>query len=1088
MSHSPTTALSGVAPERWRDLRAVLFDLDGVLTPTAEVHQAAWRETFVGFFAAIGRDDALSGDDYLRLVDGKPRYDGVASVLDDRGLSLPLGTPEDAPGWDTVCAIGNVKNRAFTTILERDGVAPYPGSVAFLDAVVDAGLEVAVVSSSRNAPAVLRAAGLSHRFSLVLDGEAAARRSLPGKPAPDTYLAAAAELGWLPSQCAVVEDALSGVASGAAGGFGLVLGVARDQPRQALLDAGATAAVDDLGDIDLDLSGAPEDAWSLTTAGEAAPTEEDATVYSLGNGFVGLRWQGPGAVAPGEGTFVNGLHETWPITYPENSYGQAEAGQSMIAAPDARAFRLYVDEEALELGRTEVDHSHTRLDFRDGTLTSHVVWRTAQGSRVEVRVRQLVSFEERHLAVLDYQVRPLDSRATIHLVSGVAAPHGGDQVPTPEESDAATAPIDDPRKSDAVATDALQPVRSRAGEGTYTLGFRVKDSGMTLGVGTAHVVRFPEGASERGEVTHSNGEGAYTSVNVDLEPGEALRVSKYVTYHSSRRQPVEEMIERAQRSVGTALSLGYDRIVTAQQGWAERFWDRSDVVLSPTQPGLQRAVRWNLWQLAQAAARADGLGISAKGVSGNGYSGHYFWDTEVFVVPFLNYTTPQWARNALRARVTMLPKARERARVLNEEGALFAWRTINGDEASAYFPAGTAQYHINADISSAVFHYLMATKDRGFLTRGGAQILVETARLWMSLGFWRSNAAGRAFHLHGVTGPDEYTALVNDNLYTNVSAAFNLEVAAKALALLEREEPAAHAALVAELGILPGEPEAWLGAAQGMHIGFDESLGVHAQDADFLDKEVWDVPGTPREKHPLLLHFHPLVLYRFQVLKQADSVLALWLHSSRFTAGQKRADFEYYDPLTTGDSTLSATVQSIVAAEVGYAELALEYFEHALHVDLDNLHGNTSDGVHVASTGGVWAALVNGFGGLRDDQGSWSFDPRLPASWPSLSFCLTWRGTRVRFTLTAESLEASIADPGEGAPVSFEVRGTEYSLTQENPMLRVELDGQGPVLPGRPSFEHVTTLQRRDGSRLGPEHGPEHTAGSPAAGDLPDDD
>jgi alpha,alpha-trehalose phosphorylase len=1069
VSPSPTDAVSGALPQRWRDLRAVLFDLDGVLTPTAEVHRAAWSETFAAFFAAIGRQDALSPGDYLRLVDGKPRYDGVASVLHDRGLSLPQGTAEDAPGWDTVCAVGNAKNAAFTRILERDGVEPYPGSIAFLDAVVDAGLEVAVVSSSRNAPAVLRAAGLEHRFSLVLDGATAARRALPGKPAPDTYLAAAAELGWLPAQCAVVEDALSGVAAGAAGGFGLVLGVARDLPPQELLAAGATAVVLDLGEVDLDAAGSPQDAWSLSTTGEAAPSAEDATVYSLGNGFVGLRWQGPGAVAPGEGTFVNGLHETWPITYPENSYGQAEAGQSMIAAPDARAFRLYVDEEALELGRTEVDHADTRLDFRDGTLTSHVVWRTAQGTRVEVRVRQLVSFEERHLVVLDYQVRPLDSRASIHLVSGVALPNTGEHVPTPEQADAAATPIDDPRKSERVEAGALQPMASRPGPTSHILGYRVRDSGMTLGVGTAHVVRFPEGEHGRGTVRHDNGEGAFTSVSVDLEAGEALRVSKFVTYHSSRRQPVSEMIERAERSVSNALILGYDRLSQAQRDWAERFWDRSDVGLSPAQPGLQRAVRWNLWQLAQASARADGLGISAKGVSGNGYSGHYFWDTEVFVVPFLNYTTPQWARNALRARVTMLPKARDRARVLNEDGALFAWRTINGDEASAYFPAGTAQYHINADISAAVFHYLKATADEGFLLRGGAQILVETARLWMSLGFWRSNAAGRAFHLHGVTGPDEYTALVNDNLYTNVSAAFNLEVAAKALDLVRRERPAAYEALVHELALKPGEPEAWLEAAAGMHIGYDESLGVHAQDADFLEKEVWDVPGTPRDRHPLLLHFHPLVLYRFQVLKQADAVLALWLHSSRFTAEQKRADFEYYDPLTTGDSTLSATVQSIVAAEVGYAELALEYFEHALHVDLDNLHGNTADGVHVASTGGVWAALVNGFGGLRDDDGAWSFDPRLPASWPSLSFCLTRLGTRVRFTLTATALEARVVEAERGLAVDFSVRGSAFTVTPDGGAVSVPLDGQGEVLSGRPTFEHVTTLQRRDGSRLGPE-------------------
>ena len=1058
-------------PERWRDLRAVLFDLDGVLTPTALVHKAAWKETFDAFFVSLGREDQLSDDDYLRLVDGKPRYDGVRSVLADRGISLPDGTPADAPGFGTVCAIGNAKNAAFTAVLQRDGIAPYPGSVEFIDAVVHAGLDVAVVSSSLNAHSVLKAAGLDQRFGVVIEGSWAAREKLAGKPAPDTYLAGAAELGWAPEQCVVVEDAISGVAAGAAGGFGLVIGVARDQSHEALLAAGAGAVVDDLGDIDLSGQDAASDAWSLTSDREDSPTPEDETVYSLGNGFLGMRWQGPAGAGSSSGTFVNGLHETWRIEYPENSYGQAESGQTMIPAPDARVFHLYVDDEALELGRTEVDHAETRLDFRDGTVTSRVVWRTAQGSRIEVRLRQLVSFEERHLALLEYQVRPLDGQAHIHLRSGVSAAGHAKQVPTPEEADSSasgTQPMDDPRKSEHVGDDALVGGWYSSEAGASTQGFRVRDSGMTMAVATAQTVRYPGNESGRGTdaITNNPVDGSELSLDVILERGESVRVTKFVTYHSSRRQPVEEMMDRAKRSVSNALRLGPEAVFRSQATWASEYWDRSDVRVGGVEAPIQRSVRWNLWQLAQASARADGLGISAKGVSGNGYSGHYFWDTEVFVIPFLSYTTPQWARNALRARVNMLPKARDRAVVLNESGALFPWRTINGEEASAYFPAGTAQYHLNADISSAIFHYLMATGDVDFLLRGAASILVETARLWVSLGFWRANADGRAFHLHGVTGPDEYTALVNDNLYTNVMAAFNLEVAAGALKLLSEKHPAEYALLVEELGLTDDEPEAWLEAAAGMHVGFDESLGVHEQDDSFLEKEVWDFSSVGPDKHPLLLHFHPLVLYRFQVLKQADAVLALWLRSSKFTAEQKRADFDYYDPLTTGDSTLSATVQSIVAAEVGYASLALEYFHHALDVDLENLHSNTADGVHVASTGGVWAALVHGFAGLRDDDGTWRFSPRLPAGWESLTFHLTRRGTRVRFVLSAHSFDASVVCGTD--PVAFQVNGQPVQVEAGGASITVALTDQGPVLSGRPSLEKIASRQRGDGSPLRP--------------------
>ncbi|MGO3152928.1 MAG: HAD-IA family hydrolase [Galactobacter sp.] len=1055
-------------PLRLRDLRAVLFDLDGVLTPTADVHTAAWKATFTDLFAHVGLDSVFTDDDYLHLVDGKPRYDGVRSVLLDRGIDLPEGTPEDTPGFGTVCAVGNQKNTAFRHILDTEGVAPYEGSLAFLDHVVECGLEVAVVSSSRNARSVLAAAEIDHRFSVIVDGIVAAEQGLPGKPAPDTYLAGAEELGWLPEECIVVEDAVSGVRSGAAGGFGLVVGVAREASPAILEAAGADVVVNDLGELVMDNQNADADPWSLSTArAERSPSPEDETVFATGNGYLGVKWQGADGGRQREGTFINGLYEAWKITYPENSYGQAESGQTMIAAPDAAGFLIYVDDEALELGRTEVDFTDTRIDFGDGTLTSTTQWRTARGDRVNVKVRQLVSFEQRHLAMYEYTVRPLDRAAHIHLRSTLVDPGAADAVPSPAQSDDASATIADPRKSERTAEHPLVPSGANHEEDTDVLSFRVRNSGMTVAAAAAHDFRYPSGDHHHPRTGTRRAEDRVdTWADIDLEPGQSIRLVKYVTYHSSRRQSALEMRERALRSVKGAQRIGVSDLYRQQRRWAQGFWERSDVEIHGVDAKQQSSVRWNLWQLAQASARADGLGISAKGVSGNGYSGHYFWDTEIFVVPFLTYTNPQWARNALRARVNMLPKARMRARQLAEHGALFPWRTINGDEAGAYFPAGTAQYHINADIAAAMAQYIRVADDPEFLSHGGAQVLVETARLWTSLGFWRTSSDGRHFHIHGVTGPDEYTALVNDNTYTNVMAAFNLQVAAYVVRSMQKRSPARYTELAEAVQLDSAEPDAWAAAAEGMYVGYDENLGIHPQDESFLDKEVWDVPGTPQRRRPLLLHYHPLVLYRYQVLKQADTVLALLLRSSRFTLEQKKADFDYYDPLTTGDSTLSAAVQSIIAAEVGYADLALEYFEHALRVDLDNLHRNTSDGVHVASTGGVWAALVNGFAGLRDDDGSWRFSPRLPASWEGLTFRLARAGTRVRFRLTSSALEAEVELGSR--PVTFFVGSQAYEVVLDGGPVTVALADQGPVLPGRPSFSHMTRLKREDGSVMGP--------------------
>ena len=367
-----------------------------------------------------------------------------------------------------------------------------------------------------------------------------------------------------------------------------------------------------------------------------------------------------------------------------------------------------------------------------------------------------------------------------------------------------------------------------------------------------------------------------------------------------------------------------------------------------------------------------------------------------------------------------------------QKGALFPWRTINGEEASAYYAAGTAQVHIDADVVYALTQYLTATDDVGFLLRHGIDILVETSRMWADLGFWRENGTP-TFHIHGVTGPDEYTTVVNNNLFTNVMARHNLEQAVAAVERIRRDHPVDFRQICTRLDLSDDEVAEWARCAEGMHIPFDEGLGIHPQDDFFLDREVWDLSRTPDELRPLLLHYHPLVIYRFQVLKQADVVLALFLQGDRFTAEEKRADFEYYDPITTGDSTLSAVVQSVMAAEVGYHEQAWDYFRQALYVDLANLHGNTVDGMHIASTGGVWSALVCGFGGMRDRGGRLTFDPRLPDAFDQLTFALVWRDSRVRVRLAADSMTFTVVAGTGGVPVS--VRGSEHVVHADEPLV-----------------------------------------------------
>ncbi|MGJ0389060.1 glycoside hydrolase family 65 protein [Microbacterium sp. CGR1] len=809
----------------------------------------------------------------------------------------------------------------------------------------------------------------------------------------------------------------------------------------------------------------PVDPWRLI---ETRYSEDGVgeTLFSVGNGYLGLRGNHiEGRGAHEHGTFINGLHETWPIRHAEQAYGFAEVGQTIVNAPDAKVMRVYVDDEPISFDEADVREYRRTLDMRTGVLERVVVWETPSGKRVRMRDERIVSFEERHLAVLRLEVvvENADAPVTVSCQMINRQDGAGVYAGTPNQAKSGF----DPRKAEKIAERVLEPAEHWQDGLRSALSYSVAASGMTVAVVADHIIETENDYTSRTLIEEDISKNVF---RVQAKAGVPISVTKLVSYHTSRGVPARELVDRCRRSLDRVAFEGVQAQFDRQAEWLAAFWARSDVQIGG-HDDIQQATRWCLLQLAQASARADGTGVPAKGVSGSGYSGHYFWDTEIYVLPFLTYTSPQWARNALRARVLMLPAARRRAAQLNEAGALFPWRTINGEEASAYYAAGTAQYHINADVSFALGKYVRATGDDDFLRREGIDIAIETARLWATLGFWRTSRLVadtkdddgiETFHIHGVTGPDEYTTVVNDNLYTNVMARYNLRYAARVVREAQEANGEEFARVVERTGLAEGEAEGWERAADAMFIPFSESLGIHPQDSLFLERELWDLAHTPSEQRPLLLHFHPLVIYRFQVLKQADVVLALFLQGNHFTPEEKKADFDYYDPLTTGDSTLSAVVQSILAAEVGYQELALQYFQQSLFVDLHDLHHNAADGVHVASAGGVWTALVCGFGGMRDYAGELSFDPRLPADWPSLSYPLQWQGSALQITLTKDALRVQVRT---GEPVPFTVRDVAYVATTDEEVV-VPLADQGPLIPGRPSLRQFADALREDGTRL----------------------
>ncbi|MFC8824067.1 glycoside hydrolase family 65 protein [Streptomyces sp. NPDC057137] len=714
--------------------------------------------------------------------------------------------------------------------------------------------------------------------------------------------------------------------------------------------------------------------WSLRETElnlDVLPQSE--SVFALSNGHVGWR----GNLDEGEphglpGSYLNGVHELHPLPYAEAGYGYPESGQTVINVTNGKIIRLLVDDEPFDLRYGQL-RSHERvLDLRAGVLRRTCEWTSPAGSTVRVRSTRLVSFTQRAIAAISYEVEAVDSEVRIVIQSELVA---NEQLP-----DAAT----DPRA--AVALEApLQAEETFASGNRLRLVHSTRRSCLRVGAAADHVVSGPESTTTECE---SDDDIARLTVTSVLAPGKSLRLDKLVAYGWSSTRSLPAVSDQVDAALAGAASVGWKGLADEQRAYLDDFWRCGDVEVEGDEQ-IQQAVRFALFHVLQAGARAEQRGIPAKGLTGSGYNGHAFWDTEAFVLPLLTYTSPDAVSQALRWRQSTLPAARERAEQLGLGGAAFPWRTIEGSECSAYWPAGAAAFHVNAGIADAVVGYLSATEDEEFERECAVELLVETARLWRSLGHHDHHGA---FHIDGVTGPDEYSAVVDDNTYTNLMARTNLLAAAD---IVER-----HPDRAAQLGVDDEESATWRDAAEAMHIPYNDELRVHEQDNGFTGHQQWDFEGTRPDQYPLLLHFPYFDIYRKQVVKQADLVLAMFKCGSYFDADHKSRNFAYYEAITVRDSSLSACCQAVIAVETGHLRLAYDYLTEAAQMDLEDLEHNTRDGLHIASLAGTWTALVAGFGGMRHHGDRLDFSPRLPEQISRLAFTMQFRGRHLRVEIT----------------------------------------------------------------------------------------
>ena len=738
--------------------------------------------------------------------------------------------------------------------------------------------------------------------------------------------------------------------------------------------------------------------WKLTKKNLDNPSLlVDESLLSLGNGYLGVRGNFEEGYSDSyqsiRGTYINAFHDETEITYGEKLHAFPDTQQKLLNIIDGQTVHIYLDDEKFSLFEGETLHFERHLHLDSGYAERIVHWRSPSGKEAKIHFKRFTSFVTRELFAINVKVEPIANIKQLKIVSSV----NGDISNFVDKNDPRVASghakrleILDVKKEDA---------HSMVKEITYAS--KLKVACVTTTKLKANSYTYDS------NVTSSSVTEEYTS-----DGNGPVEFSKFNIYTDTLRHG-NELFDAALTVHKKIENLTFDQHLVAQKEYLDNFWYTSDIEIKGDDQ-LQEGIRFNIYHLMQSVGKDSVSNIAAKGLSGEGYEGHYFWDTEIYMFPVFLMTNPSLAKKLLLHRYTLLDSARQRAKeVGHTQGALFPWRTITGGESSAYFPAGTAQYHISADIAYSYIQYYLVTKDEAFLNNYMAEVLFETARLWIDTGHMKNGQ----FRIDDVTGPDEYTCIVNNNYYTNAMAKHNLLWAAKVYQRLKESNSKKLKKLTNKLDISEIEVDQWVDAGEKMYLPYDDEHQINAQDDSFLSKKRWDLDNTPKDKFPLLLNYHPLTLYRYQVCKQADTVLAHFLLEDMQDSETIKKSYDYYENITTHDSSLSFCVFSVMASKLGYKQKAYDYFTETACLDIDNIHGNTKDGLHMANMGGTWLAIVYGFAGLRVKGSGLSLSPSLPVKWESLVFKLQYHNRLIQVKMEKTTVTYLVLE-GEGLTIS----------------------------------------------------------------------
>lgn len=749
------------------------------------------------------------------------------------------------------------------------------------------------------------------------------------------------------------------------------------------------------------------DEWCIIEEGfDPNRQEMSESLFSLGNGHMGQRanfeerYSGKSL----QGSYMAGVYYPdktrvgwWKIGYPEYF-------AKVINATNWIAFRLFFDGEELDLTKVEVRNFKRILNMKEGYLERRFIAAFSNGHEVEVKVIRFLSMNRPEIGAVRYAVKPLNfsGNLQLHVI------------------------LDGNVRNQDANYDEIFWDEVNRGIHEEEAFLTMKTKKLDFHVTSAMRYRIMKGDLLLSPSPRLHSEEKYVAFehSLPISPGEWLTVEKYVANLTSRDHPLVQLEEVAKEKVLKAAQDGFSTLLEEQKtAWRQK-WEESDIVIEGD-PEAQQGIRFNIFQLNQTYTGDDPrLNIGPKGFTGEKYGGSTYWDTEAYCLPFyLSTADVHIAKNLLLYRYRHLEKAKENARKLGfKKGALYPMVTMNGEECHNEWEITFEEIHRNGAIAYAIYYYVNYTGDSSYLAQYGIEVLIEISRFWEERVHYTPH---KGYVMLGVTGPNEYENNVNNNWYTNRIASWTLEYTLASLTWLKAEDPARYEEVIHALELKDSETEKWREIIDKMYYPVDEDRGLFLQQDGFLDKELKPADDLDPEERPINQHWSWDRILRSCYIKQADVLQGLFFLGDRYDLETKRKNFDFYEPMTVHESSLSPCVHSILASELGKKDKAYALYLRTARLDLDNYNNDTEDGLHITSMAGTWMSIVMGFGGMRVQEGRLVLNPYAPDHWKGFSFKVLFRGARLKVIVQQEFLE--IINETE-SPVTLLVYGKEYRL------------------------------------------------------------